>query len=1049
MDTHNTLCEWSDGDDDGVFEGQSRTRAILVSSGSSDSEVQRSRTRAISVSSGSSDSEVQRSRTRAISVSSGSSDSEVERPQRSRTISEASSSSDSEVERSQRSRTISEASCSSDSEVEWSKRGRTRAISETSEEEVSSSSSDSEVEGPLRSRTRAISADSSSSDSEVERSQRSRTISEASCSSDSEVERSETSEEEESVTETQAGQGEKRKSDSDDEREHSYYEITGTKERTSKKFKTTIKDTEIRFNNAVENMDLIDERNRTYTIIQHLVDDVTGGVKDRDQIHFVLRSDQLDRPIALPFMPRAQFTPERVFAAVERVAQSNREFRLNDTVHVNVWHVEMPEGSGKSRQKRTEPNLKKYLLKKTHSVVVIENHDDLCLARALVVAIAKAENDPYYHYLRACDRGQQRRAVELHANANVPLGPCGLEEVRLFQRHLTRYEINIVSLLQDNAIIYPPQDQAAPDKIPIYLALHDNHYDVITKMPGFLNRAYFCHKCKKAYSNKYDHLCPEMCKSCRAYECAWDGVGGMLCDQCKRRFRSRACYDRHKVRVNGTKSICDTIYKCVKCKKSVDKRKSKSHGCGKKCPTCNVLLKDIEAKHKCYMQKPKQSDESAYDQMYFFDFECKQETGEHVPNFCVVQDEKGNEEIFKGDNTVKDFCEWVLRKDHEKCIFVAHNFKGYDSYFIQDYLNKQCIQFELICTGAKIMSLTVPMYDIKFIDSYNFIPMALARFPETFDRNELRKGYFPHMFNKDDKQDYVGPIPEAHYYLPNTMKPEARQEFLQWHAEQVENNYVFDFQKEMESYCRSDVDILRKCCLDFRDILEETTGVDPFEKCLTIASVCHMVYSTNYLVENTIAVFSDEQRLKTKTSNKAVKWLSWLAETEEIDIEHARNGGEKRIGGYSVDGFCEERNTVYEFHGCFWHGKYYGASLRGFFLSNFYFSLVIFIFPPGCTTCYPNGETVNPKNDRTMQDLRDNTMEKALYLTNEGHRVVELWECELDKKLEEDAEMRRYFDEYEIVDPLNPRDAFYGGRTNAAKLFHTCEGDEEIRYYSE
>ena len=43
MDTHNTLCEWSDGDDDGVFEGQSRTRAILVSSGSSDSEVERSK----------------------------------------------------------------------------------------------------------------------------------------------------------------------------------------------------------------------------------------------------------------------------------------------------------------------------------------------------------------------------------------------------------------------------------------------------------------------------------------------------------------------------------------------------------------------------------------------------------------------------------------------------------------------------------------------------------------------------------------------------------------------------------------------------------------------------------------------------------------------------------------------------------------------------------------------------------------------------------------------------------------------------------------------
>ena len=190
------------------------------------------------------------------------------------------------------------------------------------------------------------------SDTEVEQSRRSRSRTIL-----------ETGEEEESVTETQTGHGEKRKSDDDDddddeEREHSYYEITGTKRRRSKKFSTIIKDTEIRFNNTVENMDLIDSRNRTHAIIQQLVEDVTEGIKDRDQIHFVLRSEQLETPIALPFMSRAQFTPERVFAAVERVVQSNREFRLNDTVHVNVWHVEMPEGSGRSKNKRTELNVR-------------------------------------------------------------------------------------------------------------------------------------------------------------------------------------------------------------------------------------------------------------------------------------------------------------------------------------------------------------------------------------------------------------------------------------------------------------------------------------------------------------------------------------------------------------------------------------------------------------------------------------------------------------------------------------------------------------------
>ena len=88
---------------------------------------------------------------------------------------------------------------------------------------------------------------------------------------------------------------------------------------------------------------------------------------------------------------------------------------------------------------------------------------------------------------------------------------------------------------------------------------------------------------------------------------------------------------------------------------------------------------------------------------------------------------------------------------------------------------------------------------------------------------------------------------------------------------------------------------------------------------------------------------------------------------------------------------------------------------------------------------------VNPKNGRTMQDLREDTMKKVHHLTNQGYRVVEMWECELDKKLGEDEEMKRYFDGCEIVDPLDPRDAFYGGRTNAAKLIHECQGDEEIR----
>ena len=80
-----------------------------------------------------------------------------------------------------------------------------------------------------------------------------------------------------------------------------------------------------------------------------------------------------------------------------------------------------------------------------------------------------------------------------------------------------------------------------------------------------------------------------------------------------------------------------------------------------------------------------------------------------------------------------------------------------------------------------------------------------------------------------------------------------------------------------------------------------------------------------------------------------------------------------------------------------------------------------------------------------MEQLYEDTMEKVCYLEKQGFEVKQMWECELVKEMEQDEDMAAYFEEYDIVDPLQPRDAFYGGRTNTAKLFHECQDDEEIR----
>ena len=741
----------------------------------------------------------------------------------------------------------------------------------------------------------------------------------------------------------QTGRGEKRKSDGQGEEPGQYYyEMESVRKHYSKKFRMTATDHTVRFNNVLHDVDLLESHERTQAIFHHLIEDVTADMNPNDQVRFVLRSDQLQTPISIPFLPLEELTTERVFSQIEKVIQSNEDFRLNDTVTIDIIHVETPQGSGKSEVKRTTIDIREYL-KKKGSVITINNTDHLCLARALSVAIARIEKDPKYDQIRnSKNHIQLQRALDLHQAANVPLGPCGMNQVKLFHQHLTNYQIIVVSGDHNNAIIYPPEPPVNPvEEKSIYLYFHTNHFDVITSMPGFLNRSYFCHRCHKPYDHTADHLCPSMCRSCRGFGCKYEG-DGIACNECDRLFKNQSCYDHHKEPINGGgRSVCKVIRKCEKCGKAMDVKKlnSKGHICGKKCPTCGVMLEPKDTDHRCYIQQQEQDEESSYNHLLFFDFEATQEHGDHRPNLCVVYDEEKEVGLFQGQDTVKEFCTWLLTPQHKGCIVIAHNFQGYDGYFIAKFLNENAIHYEIIYRGAKILSMTIPMFKIKFIDSLNFIPMGLAKFPKTFAQPELCKGYFPHLFNKDENQNYVGPIPCQDDYGVNFMKPAEREAFIAWHQEQVQNNYVFDFRKEIIKYCRSDVDILAKCCLLYREMFRNETDIDPFDKALTIASYCHQVYRTNFLEKDTIAIFSHARQLKTKQSVEAVKWLSYTAEKEDIHIQHVRNGGEKRVGNYSLDGYCEETHTAYEYQGCYWHGKdlcdgiytKYGKNINVFF----------------------------------------------------------------------------------------------------------------------
>jgi hypothetical protein len=101
---------------------------------------------------------------------------------------------------------------------------------------------------------------------------------------------------------------------------------------------------------------------------------------------------QKDKPIGFSFRRKGQISVEVIWKLFEKLAQSDAKFNALDPLIVTVHAVKMPVGFGgvktKGRQLDTLAHLKK-------SIVRV-NDDTNCLAHALVIAIAKMENDADY-----------------------------------------------------------------------------------------------------------------------------------------------------------------------------------------------------------------------------------------------------------------------------------------------------------------------------------------------------------------------------------------------------------------------------------------------------------------------------------------------------------------------------------------------------------------------------------------------------------------------------------------------------------------------------
>ena len=106
-------------------------------------------------------------------------------------------------------------------------------------------------------------------------------------------------------------------------------------------------------------------------------------------------------------------------------------------------------------------------------------------------------------------------------------------------------------------------------------------------------------------------------------------------------------------------------------------------------------------------------------------------------------------------------------------------------------------------------------------------------------------------------------------------------------------------------------------------------------------------------------------------SKISIEWLSYMEIKYSVKINHAQNKGEYIIPNsrYKADGYSETINTIFEFHGDFWHGN-----------PKIY-----------------NKNKINHRVGLTFGELYEKTLEKSNFIKDNGYNLIEIWENDWKK----------------------------------------------------
>ena len=593
----------------------------------------------------------------------------------------------------------------------------------------------------------------------------------------------------------------------------------------------------------------------------------------------------------------------------------------------------------------------------------------------------------------------------------------------------------------------------------ITLILKGETYIALT-LPGVIIQNYdkICQACALVHPKKMIKNCLKVCNTCWTVTCKAkpNTIPTTKCEDCHLFFRGLHCLTSHKR--SGT---CKRIKHCMNCNKNYKENKHRCHLVF--CKRCASSYDPVaEPRHICYLKtyKPKAIKNTV---RVYFDYEAtvsQDNNHKFIPvslvslivcNYCADRINENIEftcDFCSGEPALKKFIWDGSEEMNISRLFIryitgverrliqrykksyrfnvyAHNSGRFDSHFLLHTLLEDCepglLGKQPIMNGRNILSLPVGN-NIRILDTLNLVPVSLKNLPKALGiDNFYAKGYFPYRFLTPTNLNYIGKIPSKDYFDYQDKSTEEKKSFDDWYDK--EKIKLYNIQNELLKYNTNDVVVLQKCFEKFHGIIEREFKTDAFNP-ITIASLAFNIFLKNHLKENTIAII-DVQKQK-PTSTIAEIWLMYLMTTENIHIQTSKSYfGEKLIKvknnkTLSVDGYCQETNTVFNFKGCFYH-QHAGCRKAG---------------------RYFNGVDPNAVYQRTLQE--EELIKQA------GYNLRSTWECEFNKLENDNQHAKHIIDECRrqvAVGRMNPKEALYGGKTSPVRLLcELPEGPESIFY---